>query len=360
VWESGGWRDFLDLPDRVYADIPLYCPPLAVHLKTILGQPGDPDRHFLVAYQGGRPVARLGVKRHRHGDYDASHFGFYESLPVGPEATVALVEEARRRFPELTLRGPYNFRMEDPNTGVLVEGFEREPYIFMGYNPPYYDEYLQAAGVIPAMDLYAYEFRPESMRLDMLAAKAAAARAKGFTLRPMNMRRVRQDSLKMADIFNDSMAENWGFEILGEEQVNDMVTLARLFLDPRLVFIAEKGSEAVGSVVVFPNYNPIIRRSRGQLSPRFAWEYLTQKRKLDTFRGYAVGVRKAYRDTEVSALLVDAILQQAKVIPWKAAEVSWVLGNNRPMNIMAIAAGGRRSKIYRIYEREPLSRNLPA
>ena len=354
VRDKTGWREFVDLPGKIYRAASPYCPPLSFHLNLMLGSLEQPDKFLWVAYQDGQPVARLGAKRHRHGDYDALHFGFYESMEVGPEATVALFREARLRYPELTMRGPYQFRMEDPYTGLLVDGFDHEPHFFMGYNPPYYDSYVRAAaGMTTSMDLYTYEFLPANVKLDSLTAKHEKGLAKGFTVRNLDKRKLGREAENLASIFNDALSENWGFEVLEKDQIDDLITLSRLFLDPQFVFFAEKDGEAVGCVIILPNFNPMIKRSQGRIGPRFLWDFLLGRKSIDTFRCYAIGVRKEYRSTEVGAMLVHSIMQKFKVTPWKSVEMSWILSNNRPMNLMAVGLGGRRTKIYRIYEAVP-------
>jgi hypothetical protein len=318
----------------------------------MLGSLKQPEKHLLVAYQDGKPVARLAIKIHRHAGHEYLHFGFYESLKVGPEPTRALFEAARARYPRLSLHGPYHFRMEDVYTGLLVEDFEDPPQFFMPYNPPYYEEYFLAAGLKQQMDLYCYEYEPAKMRLDILEPRAQIAREQGFTVRNLNSNKLKlpQESQLMAEIFNDALSDNWGFETLEKDQISDLVALAGLFLDPEYVFFAEKDGRAVGCVIVLPNFNRMIKRSNGGITPGFLWEFLFQRKKIDEYRGYAVGLRKEFRKTEVSSLLADAVMKRIQKGPCKTFEVGWILSNNRPMNMMAVALGGRRSKILRIYE----------
>ena len=45
-----------------------------------------------------------------------------------------------------------NFQIND-EAGVLIEGFEREPLIREPWNPPYYQQRCEEAGLTKAMDL---------------------------------------------------------------------------------------------------------------------------------------------------------------------------------------------------------------
>ena len=52
--------------------------------------------------------------------------------------------------------GPMDFTMND-ESGVLVEGFEREPLVKQPWHPPYYARRLEEAGMAKAMDLFMWE-----------------------------------------------------------------------------------------------------------------------------------------------------------------------------------------------------------
>lgn len=100
-------------------------------------------------------MARAGFKVHRAHGYEALHFGYFEALPsTRHEEVRALVELGHQLAPHLPMRGPHHFRLEDPYTGLLVDGFDFEPHFLMSYNPPYYEELLAGAGLNKSMTVY--------------------------------------------------------------------------------------------------------------------------------------------------------------------------------------------------------------
>ena len=52
--------------------------------------------------------------------------------------------------------GPMDFTMND-ESGVMIEGFEREPMIKQPWHPPYYQQRCEEAGLSKAMDLLMWE-----------------------------------------------------------------------------------------------------------------------------------------------------------------------------------------------------------
>lgn len=344
---------FLALPRTVYArNRGRWVPPLTPYTWLSMGRLREPGKIFYVAYRQGRPVARIGFKVHRHGGYEALHFGYFEALP-GTEAEVsAMIELGHQLAPNLPIRGPHQFRLEDPYTGLLVDGFDEEPYFLMSYNPPYYAELLAAAGLHKAMDLLTYRYSPDRVRLDIMAGRADRARAKGIEVRPLSGPLRPQVEL-MAEVFNAALANNWGFERIEGEQLEELYMLARFILKPEYVYFAFLGGRAVGCVIILPNLNPMFAASQGRLGPTLIWKYLTRDRWVDTFRGYALGVHPEARADQVSAALIHAVMSQGHRIRWRELEMSWVLENNRPMRAMAEALGGHRNKVYRVLEKSP-------
>src|SRR5471030_293939 len=130
---------FLELPQRIYKDSSSpYVMPLEMHMSMMMGKLGTPQKHFFLAQVDGKPVARLGTKVHKNGKETRLHFGFFECQENIPQAAKALIDKAHIMYPYLEMMGPFHFRQEDPYIGILVQGFELDPYFMMPYNLPSY------------------------------------------------------------------------------------------------------------------------------------------------------------------------------------------------------------------------------
>lgn len=331
-------RQFLDLPFRVYAPDSPWVAPLWPHVLLMMAGRG---KRFLLALDGERPAARLGVRVHG----DALHFGFFEALV--PAAVAPLFEAARALAPGLPLRGPFHFAMEDPYTGVLVDGFDQEPSLMCPWNPPWYDEWLQAAGLRPAMDLYSYRYDRDKVPLDRTRTRAERARSAGVVVRTM------QRHSELVDLFrltNQTHRHNWGFEEYSEEQMRELAALSRIFLDPRGVFLAYLGTRLVGCAVVLRDVNGLLKPARGRITPRLVWDLLTRREEVDVYRGYGLGVLEEGRSLDVAGALIQAVYDASRRHPWRSLEISWVVATNGPMNALARALGGVRHKVHRVYE----------
>ena len=106
-------------------------------------------------------------------------FGFLE-LEDDPEALGALLDAAAGWLRERgrdRMVGPMDFTMND-ESGVLIEGFEREPMIRQPWQPPYYQRLCEEAGLEKAVDLFMWELhisRPGEGAADHLGARRASS-----------------------------------------------------------------------------------------------------------------------------------------------------------------------------------------
>lgn len=348
------WQ-FLRLPHRVYSrNNSLWVPPLRLHILLLMGSLKATDRVFYLAYRDGKPVARAGFKIHKVNGQEALHFGFFEAQPDCHAEVQALIEAGHQLAPHLPMRGPHHFRLEDPYPGLLVDGFDSEPYFMMAHNPPYYAELLEEAGLVKAQDLFTYRYRPEHVRLNIMKSRASRAAAKGITIETMQPGRLVEQVREMAEIFNDALSANWGFEPIEGKQLEDMILEARFILDPDKVLFARQDGRTIGACLIVPNLNPALKASGGGVNLTLLWKYLTRHRWVDSYRGYALGVRKEYRADEIASALIHYVMERAQTTRWRELEVSWVLESNRPMLAMAAALGGQKTKTYRVLERPAL------
>lgn len=300
-------KEFLNLSLRVFPDrTGPHVQPLNVVMKMQIGKLGTPEKHLYLAKLDGVSVARIGVKVHVHNKKATLHFGFFECIEGHKEAAVELIKKARSLRSDLDFMGPFHFKLEDPYVGVLVEGFQHKPYFLMPYNPPYYDEYLKSAGLSTAMDLFTYEADADyNLAPESIINNARTVKDKGFKIRTIDMKNLRAEATTIAKIFNNALANNWGYEEFLEDQVNEMVSLFKLFIDPRMVFIVQKDEKEVGCLIMLPNYNPVIKSGNGKVTPRVVWDFLVQKGKLKTIRGYALGVYREFHGQGIASLIVD-------------------------------------------------------
>jgi len=364
--EPGDTGDFIRFPWRVYAGDHLWAPPLIRERRAFL----DPDQNpfyqhatvqLFLAREGGRPVARLGgvintAHDRFHGE-QAGFFGLLECLPYAEAAGVALLGAAEawvRERGATFIRGPVNFSMNELDCGLLVEGFGSAPVFGSSYNPGYYASLLEAAGFARCKDLlafYRHRYPPPPPRV--VRAVEAGARLKSrpsVTVRPIEMRNLEADALRIASIYNEAWSDNWGFVPITEAETRYLARDLKEIVLPELSFVAETDGQPIACFVSIPDFNQVLRRLCGRLTLWPLARIALHRRRIDTIKVALLGVKKAYRGLAIDMSLLMEIWKRlpSQAIHW---EMGWVLEDNYSMIQIMQQIGAVPYKRYRLYQK---------
>lgn len=357
------FKVYRDFARKIYKDDPNWVPPLNLDFKEKLDKVKNPffehaDRELFLAYRNGEVVGRvLGIVDDNHNKFHEEKvvfFGQYESFNE-PEVTKALLDAVaawgRERGMTL-LRGPVNLSLND-ECAMLLEGFDSPPMIMMPYNPPAYNDLMGTYGLVKAKDLYAFYMTPDVQAAKNVEAIADKVQKEtGITVRAFNMKKWKEESEKLKYIYNNAWDRNWGFVPWTEHEMDHMVKTLKMLADPRVVVIAEDKGKPIGFAFAFPNYNEVLKKIDGRLTPLGIAKMLWSKKRIKTFRILVFGILKEYRLTGVSYLLFSHLAATMRSIGCRWAETSWQLEDNDAVNKFVMSLGGKVYKKYRIYEKK--------
>ena len=250
-------RRFLKMPASLYRDDPNWIPPLLFERRMHLDPRKNPffdkaEVAYWLVCRDGHPVGRISAQVNRaHLDRyrDATgHFGFLEAED-DPEVfglLLATAEDWLRQRGMTRILGPFSLSIND-ESGLLVDGFERPPYVMMNHAPPYYATRLEAEGYRKAKDLIAYLCAAEvALPRSARALLAKAEKDLSLRVRNIDMGRFREEIATVVDIFNDAWSQNWGFLPFSEGEVGHMAENLKPILSPGAVAIAEVDGEPAG------------------------------------------------------------------------------------------------------------------
>ena len=109
--------------------------------------------------------------------------------------------------------------------------------------------------------------------------------------------------------------------------------------------------EPVACAVAIPDVNQVLKRMRGNLLPFGVVHFLRRKAIVTRLRMLLVGVLPQARKLGLYPLLIAETKARAERRGYVRAEMGWTLEDNTLVNAGIEAAGGRRSKVYRLYEK---------
>jgi hypothetical protein len=359
-------EQFLRLPWKLYDGHATWVPNLLLLQREAIDAGKNPffehgEAELFLAQRDGEPVGRItaSIDHHhnRYHDENTGFFGFFESVE-DREVAGALLDSAEGWLRERGMthsRGPFSFSLNE-EAGMQVDGFEQQAMIAMPQALPYYGALVEDAGYEKAMDLLAYRWDigepPERMREAIEKTRAVD----GLAVRPVRMRRLKQEVDVLLDIYNDTWRQNWGYVPVTRREAAKLVSDLRLIADKRIVLIAELNGEPAGMVVGLPNLYEAIHDFNGLIDPLKALKLLWRLKARGTRTGriFLFGVKKKFRTRELVGLpflLLDELYQASKKARYVWCEQSWVLENNARLNAIMPHWGAYVYKRYRVYEK---------
>ncbi|SFN88417.1 N-acetyltransferase [Nitrosospira briensis] len=354
---------FIDLPWQIYADDPMWIPPLRLERRLHFSRFNPFFKHgewqAWVAYRNNQPVGRISAQidqlhRERYGA-DTGHFGLFECIDdAAPSASLMriaeewLVARGTRR-----ITGPFNLSINQ-ECGILVDGFDTPPVVMMPHSRKWYGRLLEEQGYQPLKDMLAYwaevDFKVPRLMSSLISKFSGQVR-----LRTLRRDKFSQEMEVLRDIFNDAWSENWGFVPITKAEFDELGASLRLLVPDDCIQIAEVDGIPAAFMVALPNLNEIFAELDGSLFP-FGWLRLTRIRSrggVRTGRIPLMGVRKQFHNTPLGMALafmvIDAPRELGRSLGVKAVELSWILEDNKPMRAILAGLGCREYKRYRIY-----------
>ena len=361
----GGRRDFRRFIDYAYqrnSDDPHWVPPLRIAERERLTPRKNPffahaDVELLLAFRDGQLVGRIAAIDDRlhnetHGDNLAA-FGFFEAADaLAAKALLDRVESWARARGRTAVRGPLNPSLND-SAGLLIEGFDTDPMVMMPHNPPEYAEHIEAAGYRKIKDLYAWLYeigRPIEPAFAKMAARVQ--REHRIVVRPFDLSKFARETGRLREIYCGAWDRNWGFVPPTDDEFRRMAKEMKPILDPRCAICAEIDGRPVACAVAVPDINQALVGTGGRLFPRGIVQLLGRKRFINQIRLLLLGVLPKYRSVGLFPLIICELQKHlAANTPYRRAEFSWVLEDNRDINQPVERLGAVRYKTYRIYQK---------
>jgi GNAT superfamily N-acetyltransferase len=362
---------FVTFPWRIYRGDPLWVPPLLSERKKVIDpQKGkffeDGYADLFIAWKDDRPVGTLSCGEDQSAthsrDFGECIIGFFECVNDYSVAE-ALLDRATvwaRAHALVRLLGTYNLDREE-SRGILIEGRDRPAAVYCGYNPPYYQTFLEQYGFTKFDEdglAYAIDLdlnRPEIQHLIQLAEKIRQ-RKKNITVRGANLKDIGAEIDRILDLQNRGLAHMINFTPYTRAAIEAMVLPMLDVVDPELVLFAEVDGQPAGWFPAVPNLNEIFIHLNGL---RYPWDYL-RLIKYSHYKTKGIAIKSVvvppeYWDTGVGVLLFDEMARRAVAKGYTWADMSLTGEYNKDTWPLAHRMGAKIYKRYRFYEK-PVTR----
>jgi len=353
---------FIRLQWAMNSRLPAWVPPLLMDRRKLMDTARNPfyrhaDAEFFIAERSGVPSGRIAaiVNRNHNAEHgeNIGFFGFFECADDQDvaDALFATATEWLRARKVTAVRGPASPSVND-EYGLLVEGFDDPPTVIMSYNPPYYGRLVERAGFAKVKDLYAYELHKETFVSEKLERVTSRLREReGLTIRPMNVKDFWKEVGVIRELYGKAWQRNWGAVPMTDDEFDSLARDLKSVLEPELILFAEFRGEPVGFALSLPDLNQALKFNRRGWLLTGLLCLLFFRNKINRVRILVLGVLPDRLKTGAGSLLMYETGKRANALGYPVGEAGWILEDNVMMNRAAEFMSGKRTKVYRIYEK---------
>ncbi|MEM9820940.1 MAG: hypothetical protein AAF985_07700 [Bacteroidota bacterium] len=357
-------KKFIDFPHDLYAEDPNYVPEIHLAQKELMSPQKNPffqhsKVQLYLAMRDQKIVGRIAaIRNNNYNEYIETNVGFFGFFDVVEDYDVAkaLLDQAADWIKAEHLDamiGPTNFTTND-TAGLLVDGFNEPPTVMMPYNKAYYATFLDRYGLRKKTDLLAYVVTED--KVSMKSVKLAGMleerlKRKGIHIRSVNMKKFKEEVLKIKEVYNLAWEKNWGFVPATDDEFAHLADGLKMVIDPDFALIAEKDGKMIGFALAVPDINQVMRTvKRGRLLPLGIFKLLFGKKNIKKIRIITLGVIEEHRKSGIEGIFYGRIISNGLKKGINTAEASWILEDNVMMNKGVQNINMEAYKRYRIYE----------
>jgi hypothetical protein len=361
-------RQFVDLPFRLYREIPQWVPLLRSEALHMLNPRRNAFfRHseaaFLIAARDEQVAGRLAVLDHRnYNAYNNAKTGFFYLFECEDDlhAAQALFEAAYAWAGQRGLErllGPKGFSPLD-GMGLLVDGFQHRPALGIPYNLPHYPDLLEALGFTGTGDIVSGYLNASVQFPERIhQVSALVQQRRGLRVAQFQRREDLQAIIpSLKELYNQSIQGTSDNYPLDDADVQAIADQMLRFADPRLIKIIFKDEQIVGFLFAYPDISAALQRSKGRLFPTGWIRLLREMRRTPWVNINGMGILKEYRGVGGTALLFSEMQKSIAQRGFTHAELVQIGRENDPMLRELRSLGVDFYKTHRLYQRDILNR----
>lgn len=288
-----------------------------------------------VALDGKRPVGRITASIDSLNPRQEEGFwGCFECVD-DIDVARALLHAAGgwlRENGKMLMIGPATLNTNE-QVGLLIQGFEHEPREEIPYNPPYYQDLVEGAGLEKVHDLECFKWQlPESLPDRLQRAKEIP----GVVARSINYGALFREAKILQEINNKAMARIWGFIPMAPGDAQGFLMGLATRVPASLFIIAEVDRKPAGMLLSIPYKQPDRGGTGGKIRLAIG------------------GIVPEFQHRGIHWLILKEFYSRCKKLGFTEGEASQVAESNEVVKrrIIRPVFGGEIIKLYRVYRQD--------
>jgi GNAT superfamily N-acetyltransferase len=332
-------KDFLQLPVRLYRNVPCWIRPLDSDVLEVfrpatnkMYRSGDCIRWTLYDEKNlciGRVAAFFDKRLWKEGKPKIGGMGFFECID-NQQAANLLFEACENWLKEKGLDGmdgPINFGDRDKNWGLLCEGFELEPNYGMPWTFPYYIKLFENYGFRVFYYQHTYS-RPvlRPLREKLLEKYERVKQDANYNFCHYEPSQNERFVKAFTDIYNQAWSKHSGVAAMQEAHVRALFKKLKPVMDKRLLWFAFYEDRPIAFFLMLPELNQVFKHVNGKLDLigklKFLW-YRYVQRSPKMF-GVIFGVIPDYQGKGLEGAIVVACKKVVVGAGYREMEMNWI------------------------------------
>ena len=307
-------KKFIAFPNRLFADVPTYVPPLYGDEVKLLTSKNPSWEHsscaLFLAYRGdtivGRTAAIINHSVNRRWNKKAVRFGWFdcvEDFDVCRALVDAVASYGLAQGMD-TIEGPLGFTDMDKECWML-DHFEERQNLSTLYNPPYYIDFVQRLGFEVCCRWQQYKM-PASQPIPDKVARINQLILEKYDLRLLKFKKRKEIypyAHKFFETLNQSFDGLFDFVPLTEKEIDVYIKEYFPFVNLEFAnFVVDRDDNLVAFGLSIPSLTEAYRKANGHLFP-FGWYHLLRAlRKFDTIDLLLNGVHPDWQKRGVHSI----------------------------------------------------------
>lgn len=290
VTDRDGLAEFVEFPRTVYADDPLWVPPLREQIFRELTDHSAFARYartqLFACEDNGRIAGRIAAlvnPRLVNGSGDVmGQLGYFECVNDADIAS-ALVNAGidwLRTEQIKQVVGPMNGGAHRTHR-FMTRGFDRPPYLFEPRNPSYYPSLFERCGFVPVGRWYGYEMNRQRAieqlaRLDRILGRRPAP----GRIEELQTGQSQETLVRVHRVLDRCWAGHVGYASLDLDEFAEVFAGALSIMGPGQVSAFVQDGEDAGFAFVYPDYVEDVRALNGSATRWGHWLGASQPRRI--------------------------------------------------------------------------------
>lgn len=358
------FESFFRIPFEVRGKNSLYAAPFKPDLKKMLSTKNpifksENDFRFYTIFKNDNPAGRITAHLHHafNNKFNTNkcYFGFFECIndQLIANELFRLAEIFARQNNCNNLSGNFNLTAMQ-EMGVMIDGFENEPYVLQSYGLPHYPELMVGAGFTPTFPMNTFEIDLNTINPEnaINENQRKLLNDSAFEIIPITKREYPKIRPVILDIFNKGFNMNPLFVPISIEEFDFQAKDLVYFMDSNISFLAKHNGIPVGLSIHIPDLNPMLRASDGKLN--FSAIYHFGKSKIIRDRALCIfaAVLPEYQKQGVVGAIAYLTLKIMKKRGYKKLGITWISESNAGSMKKMEDTKARKMHSLRIFEKQ--------